>query len=85
MILCPEPATTWARFPHSQAKALLACDFFETVTLSGARVYVFAAIEHAQPPDPGLGATATQSRPGWPRQPGTWSWTSRTPNVGRGS
>ncbi|MET7905425.1 integrase core domain-containing protein [Streptomyces sp. NPDC005355] len=29
-------SSTWADFLHSQADALLACDFFETVTLSGA-------------------------------------------------
>jgi putative transposase len=39
-------ATTWAGFLSSQAEALLACDFFETVTLSGARVLVLAVIEH---------------------------------------
>jgi len=44
----PERASsTWADFLHSQADALLACDFLETVTLSGARLYVFAVIEHA--------------------------------------
>jgi len=44
----PERASsTWADFLRSQADALLACDFFETVTLSGARLYVFAVIEHA--------------------------------------
>ena len=32
--------TTWADFLRSQADALLACDFFETVTLTGARLYV---------------------------------------------
>lgn len=32
----PERATsTWANFPRSQADALLACDFLETITLSG--------------------------------------------------
>jgi putative transposase len=37
----PERArSTWAGFLRSQADALLACDFFETVTLSGARLYV---------------------------------------------
>ncbi|MFF2502365.1 helix-turn-helix domain-containing protein [Streptomyces sp. NPDC058067] len=42
----PERASsTWATFLRSQADALLACDFFETVTLSGARMYVFAVIE----------------------------------------
>jgi putative transposase len=39
--------TTWAQFLRSQAGALLACDFFEARTLSGARLYVFAVIEHA--------------------------------------
>jgi putative transposase len=29
-----------ARFLRSQADALLACDFFETVPLSGVRLYV---------------------------------------------
>jgi len=39
----PERAvTTWAGFLRSQADALLACDFFETITLSGTRLYVFA-------------------------------------------
>ena len=39
--------TTWAAFFRSQADALVACDFFETRTLTGARLYVFAVIEHA--------------------------------------
>ena len=51
-------ATTWAAFLRSQAEALLACDFFETVTLSGARLYVFAVIEHATRRIRVLGATA---------------------------
>lgn len=51
-------ATTWAAFLRSQADALLACDFFETVTLSGARLYVFAVIEHATRRIHVLGATA---------------------------
>jgi putative transposase len=38
--------TTWADFLHSQADALLACDFFETVTLTGTRLQVLAVIEH---------------------------------------
>ena len=32
-------STTWASFLRSQADALIACDFFETVTLTGARLY----------------------------------------------
>jgi transposase InsO family protein len=55
----PERASsTWAHFLRSQADALLACDFFETVTLSGARLYVFAVIEHANRRIRVLGATA---------------------------
>jgi putative transposase len=33
-------STTWASFLRSQADALLACDFFEPVTLTGARLYI---------------------------------------------
>jgi hypothetical protein len=51
-------ATTWAEFLRSQAHALLACDFFETRTLSGTRIYVFAVIEHTQRRIRILGATA---------------------------
>jgi len=51
-------STTWADFLRSQADALLACDFFETVTLSGARLYVLAVIEHASRRIRILGATA---------------------------
>ncbi|MFF3877141.1 integrase core domain-containing protein [Streptomyces sp. NPDC001978] len=51
-------STAWADFLRSQAQALLACDLFETRTLSGARLYVFAAIEHASRRVRILGATA---------------------------
>lgn len=55
----PERASsTWADFLRSQADALLACDFFEAVALSGARLYVFAVIEHASRRIRILGATA---------------------------
>ena len=40
-------STTWADFLRSQAEALLACDFFDTVTLTRARLHVLAVIEHA--------------------------------------
>ncbi|MFD9950384.1 integrase core domain-containing protein [Nonomuraea sp. NPDC059023] len=44
----PERASiTWADFLRSQADALLACDFIETVTLTGQRQYILAVIEHA--------------------------------------
>ncbi|MER5262766.1 helix-turn-helix domain-containing protein [Actinosynnema sp. NPDC002837] len=50
--------TTWSAFLRSQAAALLACDFFETSTLSGARLYVLTVIEHASRRIRVLGATA---------------------------
>jgi putative transposase len=51
-------SSTWADFLRSQADALLACDFVETVPLSGARMYVLAVIEHATRRIRILGATA---------------------------
>jgi putative transposase len=60
----PERASsTWADFLRSQAEALLACDFFETVTLTGTRLYVFAVIEHANRRIRILGATAHPTGP----------------------
>ncbi|MET7542616.1 integrase core domain-containing protein [Streptomyces sp. NPDC005507] len=49
---------TWADFLRSQADALLACDFIETITLTGQRHYILAAIEHATRRVRILGATA---------------------------
>jgi hypothetical protein len=49
---------TWAGFLRAQAHAILAADFFETRTLTGARLYVFAVIEHATRRIRVLGATA---------------------------
>ncbi|MFC7530124.1 integrase core domain-containing protein [Actinoplanes sp. GCM10030250] len=40
-------SSTWATFLRSQAQAIIAADFFETVTLTGAHLYVLAVIEHA--------------------------------------
>lgn len=55
----PERAgSTWADFLRCQAGVLLACDFMETVTLTGARMYVLAVIEHATRRVRILGATA---------------------------
>ena len=51
-------ATTWADFLRSQAEALLACDFVETVTLCGARMFVLAVVEHHSRRIRVLGATA---------------------------
>ena len=51
-------ATTWADFLRSQAEALLAADFIETVTLAGTRMYILAIIEHASRRVRVLGVTA---------------------------
>jgi len=51
-------SSTWTNFLRSQAEALLACDFIETVTLAGTRLYVLAVIEHASRRVRVLGATA---------------------------
>jgi putative transposase len=60
-------ASTWADFLRSQADALLACDFLETVTLTGTRMYVLAVIEHASRRIRILGATAHPTA-GWVTQ-----------------
>ncbi|MFD8212667.1 hypothetical protein ACFV2U_02750 [Streptomyces sp. NPDC059697] len=57
-------STTWANFLRSQAEALLACDLFEVRTLSGARLYAFAVIEHSTRRIRVLGATAHPTA-GW--------------------
>ena len=59
---------TWANFLRSQAEAVLAMDFIETITLTGARQYILAAIHHTNRrvrilgtiahPDPRLGTSA---------------------------
>ncbi|MEY9873674.1 transposase InsO family protein [Streptacidiphilus sp. MAP12-33] len=51
-------ATTWADFLRTQADALLACDFIETVTLTGQRQCILAVIEHATRRVRILGTTA---------------------------
>ncbi|MFF4625277.1 integrase core domain-containing protein [Nonomuraea jabiensis] len=55
----PERAsTTWADLLRSQADAILAADFIETVTLNGQRQYILAIIEHATRRVRVLGTTA---------------------------
>jgi putative transposase len=58
---------TWATFLRSQAHAILAADFFETTTLTGARLYVLAVIEHATRQVRVLGAT-THPNSAWVAQ-----------------
>ncbi|WP_327039568.1 integrase core domain-containing protein [Micromonospora maris] len=50
-------SSTWAAFLRSQGHAIIA-DFFETTTLTGARLYVLATIDHATRRIRILGATA---------------------------
>ncbi|WP_323373838.1 integrase core domain-containing protein [Plantactinospora alkalitolerans] len=55
----PERTTsTWATFLRTQAQAVIAADFFETTTLTGARLYILAVIDHATRRVRILGATA---------------------------
>jgi putative transposase len=59
--------TTWADFLRPQAETLLACDFIETVTLTGQRQYILAIIEHANRRIRILGTT-THPTAGWVAQ-----------------
>ncbi len=52
---------TRAAFLRAQAQAIIAADFFEASTLSGARLYVLAIIEHATRRVRVLGATTHPS------------------------
>jgi hypothetical protein len=64
----PQRATvTWAAFLRSQAEAILAMDFIETITLTGQREYILAAIHHAGQRHH---ACAFSASPRTPRMPG---------------
>src|SRR4029450_7697241 len=51
-------SSTWTQFLRSPAQVLLACDFFETITLTGARMYVLVVSQHAHRRMRSLGPTA---------------------------
>jgi transposase len=55
---------TWADFLRSQAEAILAMDFIETVMLTGQRQYILAAIHHASRRVWIVGTTAPHPRMG---------------------
>jgi hypothetical protein len=60
----PERTTaTWADFLRSQADALLACDFFETVTITGARLYLLVLRDGD--PDPPRAHPGRHRPPHW--------------------
>jgi hypothetical protein len=52
-------SATWASFLRSQADGLLACDFFETVTLGGTRLFVLVGHRARQAPDPDPGCDSS--------------------------
>lgn len=59
--------TTWAQFLKAQASGILACDFFSAETVMLARLYCFAAVEHARRRVHVLGVTANRTA-GWVAQ-----------------
>ncbi|WP_443075529.1 hypothetical protein [Streptomyces sp. NBC_01483] len=63
--------TTWANFLSSRAQAIVAADFFETKTLTGATLYVLAVIEHATRRVRILGTTAHPTA-------ASWTWDARS-------
>ncbi|WP_246291953.1 hypothetical protein [Lentzea indica] len=80
----PAPRRTtvaWADFLRSQAEAILAMDFIETVTLTGQRYYILAAIHHASRRVRILGATAHPTHAWVIQASATCSWISRTPGA----
>ncbi|RFS45598.1 hypothetical protein D0Q02_16010 [Micromonospora craniellae] len=74
-------SSTWAAFLRSQAHGLIAADFFETTTLTGAKLYVLAVIEHATRRIRILGARHRPSSNGSPHPPSS-TMAGRRPHYG---
>jgi transposase len=64
-------ATTWAAFLRSQAHALLAADFIEIVTLTGARMYIWPSSSNPPAASASSALPPTRPQPGSPRPPAT--------------
>jgi putative transposase len=86
--LDPAPRRTgpaWPQFLHSQADAILACDFFTVHLLDGTQAYVLAVIEHATRRIRILGSPCIPPGSGPPSKPATYSWISAARPTGPGS
>ncbi|HEV7933440.1 MAG TPA: helix-turn-helix domain-containing protein [Actinomadura sp.] len=62
---------TWAQFIKSQASGILACDFFSVETITLARLYCFAVVEHATRLSTYWVSRRTRPPPGSPSKPAT--------------